>query len=65
MTVLRAEIDGGGRAYYVVPFIDGDEDEAKSVSATAARLEEGGVARRENRHDARQDGCGGKGSRDA
>jgi len=36
--VLRAEIDGGGRAYYVVPFIEGDEDESKSVSATAARL---------------------------
>jgi ATP-dependent DNA helicase RecG len=35
---LRAEIASGGRAYYVVPFIDGDEDEAKSVSATAARL---------------------------
>ncbi len=38
---LRAEIDGGGRAYYVVPFIAGDEDEAKSVSATAARLKKG------------------------
>ncbi len=38
---LRAEIDRGGRAYYVVPFIDGDEDEAKSVSATAARLRKG------------------------
>src|ERR1700689_265807 len=38
---LRAEIDGGGRAYYVVPFIEGDEDEAKSVSATAARLKKG------------------------
>ena len=38
---LRAEIDGGGRAYYVVPFIDGDEDEAKSVAATAARLKKG------------------------
>ncbi len=40
---LRAEIDGGGRAYYVVPFIEGDEDEAKSVSATAARLKKGAV----------------------
>ena len=38
---LRAEIEGGGRAYYVVPFIEGDEDEAKSVSATAARLKKG------------------------
>jgi ATP-dependent DNA helicase RecG len=38
---LRAEIDGGGRAYYVVPFIEGDDDEAKSVSATAARLQKG------------------------
>ena len=40
---LRAEIDRGGRAYYVVPFIEGDEDEAKSVSATAARLKKGAV----------------------
>jgi len=40
---LRAEIDGGGRAYYVVPFIGGDEDEAKSVSATAARLKKGAL----------------------
>jgi ATP-dependent DNA helicase RecG len=40
---LRAEIEGGGRAYYVVPFIDGDEDEAKSVSATAARLKKGAL----------------------
>jgi ATP-dependent DNA helicase RecG len=38
---LRAEIADGGRAYYVVPFIEGDEDEAKSVSATAARLKKG------------------------
>ncbi len=40
---LRAEIGGGGRAYYVVPFIEGDEDEAKSVSATAARLKKGAL----------------------
>jgi ATP-dependent DNA helicase RecG len=40
---LRAELDRGGRAYYVVPFIDGDEDEAKSVSATAARLKKGAL----------------------
>ena len=40
---LRAEIDSGGRAYYVVPFIEGDEDEAKSVSATAARLKKGAL----------------------
>ncbi len=40
---LRAEIDGGGRAYYVVPFIEGDDDEAKSVSATAARLKKGAL----------------------
>jgi ATP-dependent DNA helicase RecG len=38
---LRAEVDPGGRAYYIVPFIEGDEDEAKSVSATAARLKKG------------------------
>jgi ATP-dependent DNA helicase RecG len=40
---LRVEIDGGGRAYYVVPFIEGDEDEAKSVSATAVRLGKGAL----------------------
>jgi ATP-dependent DNA helicase RecG len=40
---LRAEIDAGGRAYYVVPFIDGDEDEAKSVAATALRLKKGAL----------------------
>ena len=40
---LRTEIEGGGRAYYVVPFIEGDEDEAKSVSATAARLKKGAL----------------------
>jgi ATP-dependent DNA helicase RecG len=40
---LRAEIKGGGRAYYVVPFIEGDDDEAKSVSATAARLKKGAL----------------------
>ncbi|MFZ0679449.1 ATP-dependent DNA helicase RecG [Candidatus Binatus sp.] len=40
---LRAEIGAGGRAYYVVPFIEGDEDEAKSVSATAARLKKGAL----------------------
>ncbi len=40
---LAAEIAAGGRAYYVVPFIDGEEDEAKSVSATAARLAKGSL----------------------
>jgi ATP-dependent DNA helicase RecG len=40
---LRAEIDGGGRAYYVVPFVVGEDDEAKSVSATAARLKKGAL----------------------
>jgi ATP-dependent DNA helicase RecG len=40
---LRVEIDSGGRAYYVVPFIEGDDDEAKSVSATAARLKKGAL----------------------
>ena len=40
---LRAEIDAGGRAYYIVPFIEGDEDEAKSVAATAARLKKGAL----------------------
>jgi len=41
--ILRAGIDVGGRAYYVVPFIEGDDDEAKSVSATAARLKKGAL----------------------
>jgi ATP-dependent DNA helicase RecG len=40
---LRAEIDEGGRAYYVVPFIVGEDDEAKSVAATAARLKKGAL----------------------
>ncbi len=40
---LGAEIDAGGRVYYVVPFVEGDEDEAKSVSATAARLKKGAL----------------------
>ncbi|HYL58612.1 MAG TPA: ATP-dependent DNA helicase RecG, partial [Candidatus Acidoferrales bacterium] len=38
---LRDEIAAGGRAYYVVPFVEGEDDEAKSVSATAARLAKG------------------------
>ncbi len=42
---LAAEIDAGGRAYYVVPFIDGEDDEAKSVSATASRLAKGALSR--------------------
>jgi ATP-dependent DNA helicase RecG len=40
---LRAEIDAGGRAYYIVPFIAGEDDEAKSVSATSARLSKGAL----------------------
>jgi len=42
---LAAEIAAGGQAYYVVPFIfiDDEEDEAKSVSATAARLAKGAL----------------------
>ena len=44
-TGLAAEIDAGGRAYYVVPFIDGEDDEAKSVSATASRLAKGALSR--------------------
>jgi len=39
--LLRNEITQGGRAYYVVPFIEGEDDEAKSVSATAARIAKG------------------------
>lgn len=42
---IAAEIDAGGRAYYVVPFIDGEDDEAKSVSATAVRLAKGALRR--------------------
>ncbi len=62
---LRAEVDAGGRAYYIVPFIEGDEDEAKSVSCHGGSPKEGRAPRSENRHDARQDGRDGKGSRDA
>jgi ATP-dependent DNA helicase RecG len=40
---LRTEIEGGGRGYYVVPFIVGEDDEAKSVAATAARLKKGAL----------------------
>lgn len=36
--ILRNEIEKGGRAYYVVPLIEGDDDEAKSVAQTANRL---------------------------
>jgi ATP-dependent DNA helicase RecG len=42
---IAAEIDSGGRAYYVVPFIEGEDDEAKSVSATATRLAKGALRR--------------------
>ncbi|HSU91174.1 MAG TPA: helicase-related protein, partial [Sporolactobacillaceae bacterium] len=42
---VAAEIGAGGRAYYVVPFIEGEDDEAKSVSATAARLTKGAFRR--------------------
>ena len=41
---MRAELDRGGRAFYVVPFIEGDQDEAKSVSATSARLLKGALS---------------------
>jgi ATP-dependent DNA helicase RecG len=40
-TAIRAEIGAGGRAYYVVPFVEGDEDEPRSVAATAERLKKG------------------------
>ncbi len=36
--LLRQEIARGGRAYYVVPLIESDDDEAKSVAQTATRL---------------------------
>jgi ATP-dependent DNA helicase RecG len=35
---LRDEIARGGRIYYVVPLIEGEDDEAKSVANTASRL---------------------------
>jgi len=35
---LREEIAHGGRAYYVVPLIESDDNEAKSVAQTATRL---------------------------
>lgn len=42
-SIVRAEIDGGGRVYYVVPFVEGDEDEPRSVAATAERLKKGAL----------------------
>ncbi|HYK65998.1 MAG TPA: ATP-dependent DNA helicase RecG, partial [Patescibacteria group bacterium] len=41
--IVRAEIDAGGRAYYVVPFVEGDDDEPRSVAATAERLKKGAL----------------------
>ena len=38
--VLR-ELERGYRAYYIAPMIDGEDDEARTVSATAKRLSEG------------------------
>jgi ATP-dependent DNA helicase RecG len=35
---VRDEIARGGRVYYVVPLIEGEDDEAKSVANTASRL---------------------------
>ncbi len=35
---LREEIARGGRIYYVVPLIEGEDDEAKSVANTATKL---------------------------
>ena len=43
LDTLRGEIGSGGRAYYVVPLIEGDDDEAKSVAATASRLAKGAL----------------------
>ncbi|MGH7815026.1 MAG: ATP-dependent DNA helicase RecG, partial [Candidatus Binataceae bacterium] len=41
--LMRAEINSGGRAYYVVPLIEGGDADARSVAATAARLASGSL----------------------
>jgi ATP-dependent DNA helicase RecG len=44
--IVRAELDAGRRAYYIVPLIEGEEgsDERLSVAATAKRLGAGSLA---------------------
>ena len=44
--IVRAELDAGRRAYYIVPLIEGEEgsDERLSVAATAKRLGAGPLA---------------------
>ncbi|HUO04727.1 MAG TPA: ATP-dependent DNA helicase RecG [Candidatus Binataceae bacterium] len=41
--LMAAEIEDDGRVYYVVPLIDGDDDESRSVAATANRLSRGAL----------------------
>jgi len=41
--IVRAELEQGRRAYYVVPLIDGGEEEPNSVGAMAKRLGEGAL----------------------
>jgi ATP-dependent DNA helicase RecG len=38
-SMVESEIAGGRRAYYVLPLIDNDEEDLKTVTAMAARLE--------------------------
>ncbi|HVN29527.1 MAG TPA: ATP-dependent DNA helicase RecG, partial [Candidatus Binataceae bacterium] len=39
--LMRREIASAGRVYYVVPLIDSDDDDSRSVAATAQRLSRG------------------------
>jgi ATP-dependent DNA helicase RecG len=41
--IVRAELEQGRRAYYVVPLIEGGEEEPNSVGAMAQRLGEGAL----------------------
>ena len=40
-SIVKSEIERGHRAYYVLPLIDDDEEDLKSVTAMAARLGKG------------------------
>jgi ATP-dependent DNA helicase RecG len=40
-SIVQGEIERGHRAYYVLPLIDNDEEDLKSVTAMAARLRKG------------------------
>ncbi len=43
--IVRREIDAGHRAYFVVPSIDGDDDNLPSIEAIVKRLRNGVLAR--------------------